>query len=633
MNRIHLIGLVLLSLSTLGADRPRRLPAVEKPTGAESSTETTAMVTQDFDRALLRSLAQLQHASIADPPASPSVTQGVSRSVGSTSPMPSQSRPSTSHRVDEFTVALERYHQPQAARSLSGLPTTDANLPDVPLELFDHDLVPAAPVAEHTSRTEHTRYTEHTPLAERLSAPLQVEPAPMVLHNHSMDFSPMPVDPAACYHDGGREAWVYDAKQDVPTQHPWVEWGRVWYGDGITPRGRDLFGPMNLVRPKFYVYGDVRSGIQSGRNAGGRADNWANRLNLDMDLQITDTERFHAFVGPLDKQNRFTRWELVDGDLRYRNEMNLTPATAFFEGDLGVMLGALGNQSSPFELPISAGLMPLLFQNGIWMEDAVSGIAFAIPAKHSRLLNWANFDVSFFAVFDQLNSPAFADNSDAQAFGTAWFIEAYGGYIETGYAYLNHRNDDSLSYHNATFSFTRRYLDRISNSVRVIVNAGQDRAGADRTADGGLLLVENSWITAAPLTVVPYANFFYGWDRPQSVARAGISGGILRNTGINFDTDGLNGFATLDTSAADTAGGSVGVDLIGDDLDRQLLLELTYLTTHGDRALARGDQYAIGARYQFPISNATLLRFDVMHGWREGEDDVYGTRMEYRWKF
>ena len=43
----------------------------------------------------------------------------------------------------------------------------------------------------------------------------------------------------------------------------------------------------------------------------------------------------------------------------------------------------------------------------------------------------------------------------------------------------------------------------------------------DRTADGGLLLVENSWITAAPLTVVPYANFFYGWDRPQSVARAG----------------------------------------------------------------------------------------------------------------
>ncbi|WP_201743678.1 hypothetical protein [Roseiconus nitratireducens] len=436
-----------------------------------------------------------------------------------------------------------------------------------------------------------------------------------------------------CHIGGCAESWVYDAKSAVPTQSPWVQWGRVWYGDGITPRGIDWFGPYDLVRPKMYVYGDFRSGIQAGRNALGRADNWANRLNLDMDLQVTDTERFHAFVGPLDKQNRFTRYELVDGDLRYRNEMNLTPATAFIEGDLGVILGAAANQSSPFELPVTLGLVPLLFQNGIWMEDAVSGIAFALPAKHSRTLNWSNVDLSFFAVFDQLNSPAFAGKHDAQAFGTAWFIDAYGGYIESGYAYLNDRRDRSLSYHNVTASFTRRYLDRISNSVRVIVNAGQNRDRQDRTADGGLLLVENSWITTRPLTFVPYANLFYGWGRPQSVARAAISGGILRNTGINFDTDGLNGFPTLDTSGADTAGGSVGVDLIGADLDRQLLLEFSYLSPHGGRAIAQGDQYAVGARYQFPISHATLLRFDVMHGWRDGQPDVYGTRMEYRWKF
>ncbi|QDV82545.1 hypothetical protein [Stieleria magnilauensis] len=622
-----LFGLTLLSLCAIGADRPRRLPPVLPPANVAAPLDATPLVTRDFERVLRQTLDELDRQSIqsaVEPPAAtdPRADSGEPADA-SMRRLQNVLRPQTGLQSDRFTAALDRYLAPQLESqpemAIRRLPTTETQLPQLPADLLGSDTA----VSNATPTTQ--------PLID-VDRP-HIEPAPIVLHDPGLDFSPMPLDPDACYHDSGREAWVYDAKHDVPTQHPWVEWGRIWYGDGITPRGRDLFGPMNLVRPKFYVYGDFRTGIQAGRNAGGRADNWANRLNLDMDLQITDTERFHAFVGPLDKQNRFTRWEVIDGDLRYRNEMNLTPATAFFEGDLGVMLGALGNQSSPFELPISAGLMPLLFQNGIWMEDAVSGIAFALPAKHSRLLNWANFDVSFFAVFDQLNSPAFADNSDAQAFGTAWFIEAYGGYIETGYAYLNHRNDDSLSYHNATFSFTRRYFDRISNSVRVIVNAGQDRAKADRTADGGLLLVENSWITAAPLTVVPYANFFYGWDRPQSVARAGISGGILRNTGINFDTDGLNGFATLDTSAADTAGGSVGVDLIGDDLDRQLLLELSYLTPHGDRAIARGDQYAIGARYQFPISNATLLRFDVMHGWREGDDDVYGTRMEFRWKF
>ncbi|MEL6106521.1 MAG: hypothetical protein AAFU85_10805 [Planctomycetota bacterium] len=463
--------------------------------------------------------------------------------------------------------------------------------------------------------------------------PSRIDTSRTIPHPNTQDFSPTPIYSDSIHHDAAREAWAYDGRWDVPTQHPWVEWGRIFYGDGITPRGIDLFGQWNLVRPQLYVYGDYRTGIQAARNAGGRADNWANRLNLDVDLRITDTERFHTFIGPLDEGGQFTRWELVDGDLRYRNEMDLTPVTAFFEGDLGVMLGAAAERSAPFDFPVTFGLVPLLFQNGIWMEDAVSGIAVSLPARHSRLLNWSNYDATFFAAVDQVNSPAFAANNDAHALGTAWFIEAYGGYIETGYAYLNDRSDSSRSYHNVTFSFTRRYFDRISNSVRVIVNAGQDRPSATRTADGGLLLFESSWITASPLTVVPYMNLFYGWDRPQSVARAGVSGGILRNTGINFDTDGLNGFPTIDTTAADTAGGSIGIDLIGDGLDRQLLLELSYLTPHGDRAIALGDQYAIGARYQFPVSNATLLRFDAMHGWREGERDVYGTRMEYRWKF
>ncbi|MGB7345286.1 MAG: hypothetical protein WBD20_13815 [Pirellulaceae bacterium] len=448
------------------------------------------------------------------------------------------------------------------------------------------------------------------------------------------DFSPTPIDAASTYHDGQREAFVYDAKYDVPTQRPLIEWPRKWYTNGITPNGINLFGEKNMVRPKFYMYGDYRTGIIGGRNAAGRTDNWAHRLNLDLDLQITDTERFHMFMGPLDNGNQFTRLELIDGDVEFQEEIDFTPVTGFFEGDLGVLLGATHGKTSPFELPFTAGLIPLLFQNGVWMEDAVTGAAFALPARHSRLLNISNMDTTFFAAVDQINSPAFDGANAAQVFGTATFIEAYGGYIEAGYAFLNDRNNDDRDYHNATVSFTRRYLDRISNSVRVIVNAGQDGPKDARTADGGLLLVENSWISSSPLTVVPYANFFYGWDRPQSVARAAGSGGILRNSGINFDTDGLNGFATLDTSGSDSAGGAIGVDLIGDDLDKQLVIEAAFQTPHGTaNPNLPDDQFAIGSRLQFNLTHATLLRFDVMHGWRRGLDDVYGTRLEYRWKF
>ncbi len=465
--------------------------------------------------------------------------------------------------------------------------------------------------------------------------PWEVAASPVYLPYHVNDFSPTPIPDESMVHDGEREQWVYDAKAAVPTQHPWIEWGRIFYGDGITPRGYNWFGFTNLAHPQFYLYGDYRTGIASGRNAAGRTDNWASRLNLDLDLRLTDTERFHAFIGPQTRGNQFTQVALVDGELDFQPIHNFNPVTAFFEGDLGAILGGMANESSPFELPFTLGLVPLLFQNGIWMEDAVTGAAFSLPARHSRALNWSNYDATFFAVFDQLNSVAFGnDENAAQAFGTAWFIEAYGGYIETGYAFVHDRNTSQRSYHNSTFSFTRRYFDRVSNSIRVIVNAGQDLPKEQRTADGTLLLFENSLVTGMPYNVIPYLNCFVGWDRPQSVARAGISGGILRNTGINFDNDGLNGFATLDTSANDTAGFALGVDLLGEDFSRQWLLEFAYLTPHGDgNAAVAGDECAAGTRYQFPISHRSLLRFDAMYGWRDGLNDVYGTRMEYRWKF
>ena len=597
----------------VASERPTRLPAVEQIVEPEQPSKPSAPAVSPFQVELLLPRLVTDGSAptakpIAHPIRLPKVVRGKTISDGT-----GGATSGLSIRIKDpvFHPASPEPLQSPAALNHPAQQESEINTSD-----FDHPTEGFTPNVLDDSITSSAH-------------------ADCVCSDYSSDFSPTPLPNAAMFHDESREQWVYDAKHNVPTQHPWVEWGRIFYGSGITPRGKNWFGHTNMVRPEFYVYGDFRSGIASGRNAVGRTDNWASRLNLDFDLQLTDTERFHAFVGPLDRDGRFTRWEKRGGDFKYFAEHDLNPVTGFFEGDLGVMMGAARSDRPPFELPITIGLVPLLFQNGIWMEDAVTGAAIALPARHSRLLNWSNYDATFFAIADQLNSPAFGgDEHAAQALGTAWFIEAYGGYIETGYAYVRDRNQSERSYHNITASFTRRYFDRVSNSVRVIVNTGQDSAKNQRTADGGLLLIENSWITDSPLTFVPYANFFYGWDRPQSVARAGVAGGILRNTGINFDTDGLNGFATLDPTANDTAGGAIGVDLIGDDLDRQLLLEVAYLAPHGgNTANVPDDQFAAGSRYQFPISNWTLLRFDVMYGWRRGLDDVYGTRMEYRWKF
>ena len=143
--------------------------------------------------------------------------------------------------------------------------------------------------------------------------------------------------------------------------------------------------------------------------------------------------------------------------------------------------------------------------------------------------------------------------------GFQFFLEMLNGYIETHYAFLEDRNSVlDRSYHNTGIAYTRRYGRFISNSVRVIANAGQDAGPQGKTADGVLVLLENSLITKYPSRVIPYFNLFSGFGRPQSIARAGGTGGILRNTGITFETDGVTGLPTLDATANDTWGGRIG---------------------------------------------------------------------------
>ena len=105
---------------------------------------------------------------------------------------------------------------------------------------------------------------------------------------------------------------------------------------------------------------------------------------------------------------------------------------------------------------------------------------------------------------------------------------------------------------------------------------------------------------------------------------------MLRNTGINFESDGLTGYPTLDATAHDSYGGALGVEYLF-DLDRQIVVEAATVQRRGDSTL--GAEYAIGARYQHPFTKAWIIRLDAMKGWRQGQKDIYGVRVELRRKF
>ena len=444
---------------------------------------------------------------------------------------------------------------------------------------------------------------------------------------------------------------IYGNKRAVDAPRPAIEWGYPMYQSGPVGNGITIFGDKNPARPQLLVYGDFRVG--PGYNDNGNVDtaNMAARLNLDIDLRLTATERFHAFLRPLDRNKigRFTRVEF-GGNQRdkfgdHEILLDATPEALFFEGDLGQIAAGITDEYNLYDIPVAVGLMPMVLQNGIWMDDAILGGAITIPALNSRLLDISNMDITFFGGGDRVTTKSqlqgkLQDDHGVNIYGTAIFIETRGMYIEAGYGYTDDTRNflgTDFSYHNLTAAVTRRWFGKVSNSLRVVYNFNQDPGpGFAKTADGWLFLMENSLITHKPLTLVPYANFFVGSKKPQSLARDFGAGGILKNTGINFETDGLTGFPKLDDTANDTYGGAVGINYLF-NLDQQVVVEVAGLNPFGRDneagRVAKGHQLAFGVRYQRPLSKQWIFRTDAIYGVRENEQDLAGIRAEMRFKF
>ncbi|MFN7574144.1 MAG: hypothetical protein ACK5SA_03715 [Planctomycetota bacterium] len=428
---------------------------------------------------------------------------------------------------------------------------------------------------------------------------------------------------------------IYQGKRLYGTQRPLLELGRPWYQLGQLPPPQSWLGLHNPVSQQFLVFGDFRTAVAANQLGGNSQSLLAWQSNLFFDWRLTGTERFHFNITPNTQGADSSRYLFDDDD--FISEFNADVNFGFFEGDVGAILGGFTNKTLPFDMPIALGVMPLVIQNGVWLDDAFLGAAATLPAQNSPLLDISNYDITFFAGWDKLNSPAFGnDDNAAKLYGVASWWEALNGYIEADYAFVEDRDSvRDRSYHNIGLAYTRRFGHLLSNSTRVLVNAGQSTLGGENTADGVLLLSENSLITANPSTILPYFNLFAGFDRPQSVGRAGIAGGVLRNTGILFESDNLTGYPTLDATANQTYGMALGLSLMPQTFSQQLVLEGAMLGVMGDDLgrNAAAAQRGVGFRYQLPLNNSMIFRVDGMYGFLAETEDISGLRVELRRKF
>jgi hypothetical protein len=426
---------------------------------------------------------------------------------------------------------------------------------------------------------------------------------------------------------------IYGAKVDVDPPRPPIELGRQQYTSGEYDKSNTVFGELNPLLPGLAVYGDWRTAIAYNGNKGKDIAQIATRLNIDVDFKITGTERIHAFFTPLQKNARFTRYEFGggDGDGQFSGEFDLNPQTLFFEGDFGSIYSGFSGTDASFDLPFTVGLFPLFLQNGIWANDAILGGAVSLTAKNSKKLGLPNYDVTFFAGFNNVDNAGIlgAGRQSANIYGVTTFIDAFSGYIEAGYGVIEGRDEqEGLLAHFLTAAYTRRYYNTLSNSTRVFANFGN---GKDD--EGFVVISENSLITSLPSTLIPYANFFVGFGNPQPLVD-GFGAGILKNVGINFETDALTGYPKLDDSGSNAWGGAIGLQYLF-NLDQQLLFEAAMVQPFEDDGIGtRRPQYGFGVRYQIPIDRAWLFRADATYQIIEGaEKDNFGVRFEVRRKF
>jgi len=453
-------------------------------------------------------------------------------------------------------------------------------------------------------------------------------------------------------YDSGAQENIYGGKHANTNPRPLLELGQPQYLEGPLDDSLTFFpfGDDNPGRPALSIFGDFRTGV--AYNVNGKANQvavWGNRLNLDADLKLTSTEHILGFFRPLDqrKDNLFSGCDLGGRNAKgCHDALNFNPQALFFEGDAASIYDGWTGDYAKRDVPFSVGLVPMFLQNGIWMDAAMVGGTITIPHLHSTDLDISNMDITFFTGLDDVTSLAIlrsngqADDNAARLFGATAFIEAMQGFFETGYGFTDDNRQPNFSYNNLAFAYTWRSWATLSESVRIIGAFGQDPGrnakgvAITKTANGAAFLFENSFITDRPYTLVPYVNAFFGLDRPQSLTRD--NGGILKNTGITFETDGLTNFPKLDDTANQTYGGAAGVEYLF-DLDQQIVLEASTVQIYGPnvrpgRAIT-GDQYGVGLRYQIPISERVILRTDGIYAIQDRTSSIKGIRFETRVKF
>ncbi|MCA8961804.1 MAG: hypothetical protein KDC38_14870 [Planctomycetes bacterium] len=387
-------------------------------------------------------------------------------------------------------------------------------------------------------------------------------------------------------------------------------------------------------QPTLLVYGNLRTALQSFDNGAPNANTseWANRLDLDINLGLSGTERFNIGFRPLDEEGVFTGWNFSDDE--WIDGTDGEPNRFFFEGDFGELFPNLDpNDSRSLDYGFAIGRQPINFQDGILINDTLDAIGVTrntlIPGGTSNLRVTALYAWNEIHTRDRSRGRN-REDKDAHLFGlfteadTPWSTVAFDTalVIDEG-----SKNGDGIV---VGVSGVQR-IGQINTTFRW--NTSMPTAGGSPTMRAGNLIFAEVSTTPHGAHNLVYANAFVGIDRFSSAARDPAVGGPLGRTGILFAAVGLGRYgAALGNDADRSVGAAIGYQMFFQGNRRQLIVELGGRGRTSE-SIPPNAAVALGARFQQAIAQNFIALVEGFVGDREGVNGIGGIRAEVQVKF
>lgn len=410
---------------------------------------------------------------------------------------------------------------------------------------------------------------------------------------------------------------------------PILELGDDFLGPGNIGKGWEL-ATGAVWQPSVVVFGTYRTAMQTYRANEATTSEWANRLDLFANLQLSGSERFLLGIRPLDQDGQFTSQQFrPDGpgdEDGYVEAINAEITTFFFEGDFGEIFPNLDPRDEKgIDIGFAVGRQPVNYQEGMLINDSID----AIGITRNTLLpkGVSDLQITFLYGWNDVHRDDNFERDNQKLWSLSFALDGPNATNNVDLVYIDDRNGETGGFFWGVSDVRR--IGHFNLSTRVLGSHATDEE-SDVVSDGNLIFAELSWSPPWTQDHV-YTNFFVGIDEFASAARGPATGGPLGRTGILFQAVGIGRYGSpLGNRADKSVGGAFGYQWFINPIVNQLIFEIG---ARQQTARDRDSALSVGVRYRHVVGSHIVMQADAFGTLNNSRENDYGLRFEMRTEF